>query len=425
MRCVRCVWFAVVLVFLTVGATVAAAENISGTLSVTRVIVEDSQLVGDVTCTMTTTPCIQFGAPNIALRLNGFTITGPANPDDTTTCQPASGPPVSDGISQRHERRHQSTGCANHRPGYGAEVQTARHPDLRGGWCQHQRHDQAHHVAPQLFQRAVHQWHDRQRDRRNRFGPERGQFGRASVWGNCLVNSNNNHIVNSLFGGNGSVCAAALCAAVPTVASNNDFGVGLIGTSSGNLIEDNSISGNSNGILIQTGASGNTIRRNIVAGNPPSQVSRTYGPVGFDIKDEAPTNGARNTFDRNWCITYAGPGPSACPSFPAVVPPKISALTATPDVLWPPNGQMVSVTIGVTVTDDSDPSPACQISSVTSSEPSAASDWSVTGPLSLSLRADRNGLGPGRIYSITVKCTNVSQLSASAEVSVLVPHDRR
>ena len=213
--------------------------------------------------------------------------------------------------------------------------------------------------------------------------------GAPPCGGNCLVNSNNNHIVNSLFGGNGSVCAAALCAAVPTVASNNDFGVGLIGTSGGNLIEDNSISGNSNGILIQTGASGNTIRRNIVAGNPPSQVSRTYGPVGFDIKDEAPTNGARNTFDRNWCITYAGPGPSACPSFPAVVPPKISALTATPDVLWPPNGRMVSVTIGVTVTDDSDPSPACQISSVTSSEPSAASDWSVTGPLSLSLRADR------------------------------------
>jgi hypothetical protein len=52
-------------------------------------------------------------------------------------------------------------------------------------------------------------------------------------------------------------------------------------------------------------------------------------------------------------------------------------------------------------------------------------DWSVTGPLSLSLRADRNGLGPGRSYSITVKCTNLSQLSASAEVSVLVPHDRR
>ena len=135
-------------------------------------------------------------------------------------------------------------------------------------------------------------------------------------------------------------------------------------------------------------------------------------------------NGARNTFDRNWCILYGGPGPSPCPSFPAVVPPKIS-LTATPDVLWPPNGQMVSVAIGVTVTDDSDPSPACQISNVTSNEPSGASDWIVTGSLNLSLRADRNGQGAGRIYSITVRCTNASQLSASAVVVVFVPHDRR
>src|SRR5262245_7135123 len=121
--------------------------------------------------------------------------------------------------------------------------------------------------------------------------------GGATCGGNCLVNSNNNHVVDSLFGGNGSVCATALCtAAPPTVASNNDFGLGLIAGSSGNLIEQNSLSGNTNGILIQTSATGNTIRRNIVVGNPPSQVSRTYGPVGFDIKDEATTNGARNTF---------------------------------------------------------------------------------------------------------------------------------
>ena len=194
--------------------------------------------------------------------------------------------------------------------------------------------------------------------------------------------------------------------------------MGLIGTSSGNLIENNSISGNSNGILIQTPAAGNTIRRNIAAGNPPSQVSRTYGPIGFDIKDEAPTNGARNTFEWNWCITYSGPGPAPCPNLPAVVPPAISALTATPNVLWPPSGKMVPVTIDVTVTDDSDPAPACEISSVTSNESLDASDWNLTGPLSLDLRADRNGLGTGRIYSITVTCTNASQLSASAVVTV-------
>ena len=50
---------------------------------------------------------------------------------------------------------------------------------------------------------------------------------------------------------------------------------------------------------------------------------------------------------------------------------------------------------------------------------------SLTGPLSLSLRADRNGLGAGRIYSIAVTCTNASELSASGTVTVLVPHDRR
>ena len=86
---------------------------------------------------------------------------------------------------------------------------------------------------------------------------------------------------------------------------------------------------------------------------------------------------------------------------------------------------MTSVTIDVTVMDDSDPAPACEIKSVTSNEPLNASDWNVTGPLSLDLRSDRNGLGTGRVYSIVVACTNASGLSASAEVTVLVPHDRR
>jgi hypothetical protein len=88
----------------------AKAEDISGVLSVTKMIFEDSQLVGDVTCTMTTTPCIQFGASNIALRLNGHIITGPANPDDSTSCQPASGPPLADGISN-------GTSAATSQPG--------------------------------------------------------------------------------------------------------------------------------------------------------------------------------------------------------------------------------------------------------------------------------------------------------------------
>jgi len=86
---------------------------------------------------------------------------------------------------------------------------------------------------------------------------------------------------------------------------------------------------------------------------------------------------------------------------------------------------MVPVTVGVTVADDSDPTPACQITGVTTNEPSGDSDWTVTGALSLTLRADRNGRGAGRTYSITVTCTNTSQLSASASITVFVPHDQR
>jgi hypothetical protein len=58
--------------------------------------------------------------------------------------------------------------------------------------------------------------------------------GGAPCGGNCLVNSHNNHIVSSFFGGNGSVCGTAQCSAPPpTVLSNNDFGLGLIAGSSG------------------------------------------------------------------------------------------------------------------------------------------------------------------------------------------------
>jgi parallel beta-helix repeat protein len=425
MTCVRFARPAFVAILLAAYAAPAAAEDISGTIGVTKVIVEDSRLVGDVTCTMTTTPCIQFGSSNIALRLNGFTVTGPANPDDTTTCNPTSGAPASDGISN-------GTSAVNSQPGVqivgpGMVQKFRRHGILIIGAAGVStnvtvKHVTSHHncfsgLLTNGMTDSVMEGIVSVRNAAN--------SGGAPCGANCLVNSHNNHIVNNLFGGNGSVCAAALCAAVPTIASNNDFGVGLIGTSSGNLIEHNSITGNSNGILIQTGASGNTIRQNIAAGNPPSQVSRTYGPIGFDIKDEAAINGARNTFDRNWCISYAGPGPSPCPSFPAVVPPTISALTATPNVLWPPNSKMVPVSIGLTVADDSDPAPVCQITGVTSNEPLGVSDWILTGPLSLNLRADRNGQGAGRIYSIEVTCTNASQLSASALVTVTAPHDQR
>jgi hypothetical protein len=119
------------------------------------------------------------------------------------------------------------------------------------------------------------------------------------------------------------------------------------------------------------------------------------------------------------------PMSSASSRAPAIQPVQRSMSRSTPNVPWPPNGKMVPVTISVTVADDSDPAPACAITGVTSNEPLDVSDSTLTGPLSVSLRADRNGLGTGRSYSIAVTCTNASHLSATAVVSVAVPHDQR
>jgi len=57
-------------------AGISHATQIGGTVTTTVVIVEDSELVDDVTCAVTGAPCIAFGAPGVTLQLNGFTMTG-------------------------------------------------------------------------------------------------------------------------------------------------------------------------------------------------------------------------------------------------------------------------------------------------------------------------------------------------------------
>jgi len=65
-------------VFLSAGSI--HAMDISGTISSTLTISENSKLVGDVTCTVSGAPCIAFGASGLTLDLNGFSITGLGDP---------------------------------------------------------------------------------------------------------------------------------------------------------------------------------------------------------------------------------------------------------------------------------------------------------------------------------------------------------
>jgi hypothetical protein len=66
------------------GSAPSAADSVSGLLTRTYVIVENTDLTGDVTCDVTGAACFSFGAPGVELRLNGFAITGKADP--VTAC---------------------------------------------------------------------------------------------------------------------------------------------------------------------------------------------------------------------------------------------------------------------------------------------------------------------------------------------------
>jgi hypothetical protein len=99
-------------------------------------------------------------------------------------------------------------------------------------------------------------------------------------------------------------------------------------------------------------------------------------------------------------------------------------------VLWPPDQKMVPVNLSVS-TSGGGGAISCMITSVSSSEPvDPDGDWQFTGKpgdLTLSLRAarlgTRVGTGNGRVYMITVQCSD-SFSSGTKTTSVLVPHDQ-
>jgi hypothetical protein len=143
------------------------------------------------------------------------------------------------------------------------------------------------------------------------------------------------------------------------------------------------------------------------------------------------TYNTQGTFTVHW--TYDdGNGNKATQTQTVIVkdttPPTISVLSVNPSALWPPNKRMIPVVVTAAAFDNCSP-PLCRITRVTSNEPSnsnalATGDAVITGNLSLDLRADRNADGNGRVYTITVQCTDASGNVSSKTTTVLVPHDQ-
>jgi hypothetical protein len=114
------------------------------------------------------------------------------------------------------------------------------------------------------------------------------------------------------------------------------------------------------------------------------------------------------------------------------VAPQIS-LTLSADTLWPPNHELVPVTVTVVVTDRCDPSASFELVSVTSNEDDDGSGDGHTvadiqgaaigtADTAFLLRAERSGPGDGRVYTIVYRATDGAGNVALATAHVRVPH---
>jgi hypothetical protein len=290
----------------------AGATDFCGSIVGTFVITENSELVCDVECLNLTGACIQFGSDHIKLRLNGFKLTGQANPPANCVSTPQfgrfpgdPGPFPYDGVSTGGFDHVEilGPGLIERFPRHGIFVFETEKSTVK--------HVTSHHNCFSGLFLGLSNDNDIEENVSARNGLASGG---APCGGNCISFSNNNRIHRNEFAGNGSVAPGGVgVPGTPTLMVPNDFGVGLVGSSTGNVIQENGIGGNINGILITFTARGNTIRRNVVAGNPPVQVGST--PVGADIRDFAPAG--TNAFEENLCITYTGATvPPPCPNFP-------------------------------------------------------------------------------------------------------------
>jgi hypothetical protein len=111
------------------------------------------------------------------------------------------------------------------------------------------------------------------------------------------------------------------------------------------------------------------------------------------------------------------------------------AMVVSPTRLWPPNHTMHVVARGVAASDVCDPAPPLSFA-ITSDEPDnglgdgdTAPDWAVqTAGVSVAdvlVRAERSGLGNGRVYTISASATDRAGNGSSARAgTVTVPHNQ-
>ncbi len=184
----------------------------------------------------------------------------------------------------------------------------------------------------------------------------------------------------------------------------------------------------------------------VVSCEQPTDPAHTGMAIAIDIckpdplitSSDAVTPGAcanERTIARTWTATDGCSNRADCLQTIQVVDttaPVIGSVSAAPNVLWSPNHKMVPIRVTATATDNCSATPVCTITKVVSNEPEnglgdgdTAPDWKITGPLSVDLRAERSGTGNGRIYTITVTCTDDCGNSSAGTTKVTVPKSQK
>jgi hypothetical protein len=325
---------AVVLVFVTVSlfgdATTPSASGgiptrgaICGVVATTLTLTHDAWLACDVQCLQSDhRACIEFGRPNIKLSLNGFKMTGPANVPSRSGCSTtvteegvtfdqffleADGihskfdevQIVGPGVVQRMRRHGISLGGVPIPAGVPGVPQRGATPVTKAQVKKVTSHMNCFSgvflfaTSGTLLDEVV--------------SVKNSAHGRTRTCGGiCVTNSSRNIVRRSEVAGNGGPEGGT-----PTGAFPNDFGIGLVGDSDFNLIEENGVGGNVNGLaLFPAGGAipdNNLIKRNVLAGNPPTMVYDAFGPsgpiAGSDVRDFVGAAG-NNRFEQNLCLTY-------------------------------------------------------------------------------------------------------------------------
>ena len=102
----------------------------------------------------------------------------------------------------------------------------------------------------------------------------------------------------------------------------------------------------------------------------------------------------------------------------------IAGAAADPSSLWPPNHQLVNVTVNYTATDSCGAAAPVTCSLSVASNEGSSADWQVVDAHHVQLRAERTGNGGDRSYTVTITCTDTAGSSTDTAVTVSVPHDQ-